>query len=158
MKATIDFLFEENPGHARRLMEQFRTVGLETPMHFGESLATADGGLPANDAAVLQKRQALLVELGVSSLDRAVGLFDTVMEKIVARLKKAERLRTFAAIVTAILASGVVAALLQNKDSPWAIPLGLLSLASSLASVLAGRLEGGDMNLMQNIASIVGKH
>jgi hypothetical protein len=158
MNGLVDFLFSADPTRAREFMSRFEAAGLETPLKYGGSTPSTSEHRNLNPEDQKRRRTILLLEMSLASLEQAVKLFDGVMEKVTGRLKKAERLRTVSAVITALLSSGVVASLLQDPNSRWVIPLGFLTAAASIANVVAGRLEGGDTNLLQNFSDISAKH
>ena len=154
VELLLDYLEKRDPEAAkneRRQLEEagiLRTVVFQGPGSVTESEPTAD--------AMVRKR-VLVLGLAQTALQRTLKDFDKARPRIESRIKTAQKLRLVSSIVTIVLSSSVVASLTTANSSRWNIILGTLATLSSIATLLAGRLEGGEAHLAKEFADVASR-
>jgi hypothetical protein len=160
VKTLMDYLSAREPAEARRIQPELAELGLFHRVMFRGPAASPEGasldGQPSQDVRIRQ--QQALLGLVRTALKRAINDFEAVRPRIESRIKRAGRLRLASALITTILSSGVVASLNLPKGSSWSILLGVLALLSSILTLLAGRLEGGEAHLANTFAEVASNY
>lgn len=153
VEGLLEFLFRNEETVARKLADDMRQVGLSTPMKYGVDAPQDTAASPDQT----RRRAEVLIALGRASLERAVDGYENIRQIIEHRIRRARRLKLTAAVMTTILASGVVASLKISPDSPWGIIIGGLAMAASVLTIIATFLEGGDLKLAEKFAEVAAK-
>lgn len=117
---------------------------------------TAPAAAPAAGAAA--SKEAIIIDLSLRALERAVRGFDEIRQEIERRIRRARLLRLAASIITIVLASSVVGSISLAPESPVSLILGLLALLASVITPIAAWLEGGESNLAQGFSDVAVKH